>query len=69
MNYLSKIFVVRDRGLMKFIFGLPPNEIRANLEKFKKDVEEALDVPVSLNVYDTQFFAKSDGSLDFSSTR
>lgn len=63
-----KIYVVRDRGLMKFIFGLPPNEIRANLEKFKKDVEEALDVPVSLNVYDTQFFAKSDGSLDFSST-
>ena len=67
-NATVKVFVVRDRALLKFVFGKPPNEVRRSLPEFQRLVEKALLLPVQLNVYDTQFFSKQDGSLDFSST-
>lgn len=54
---------------MKFVFSQPPGEVKMTLPDFKRAMEEALGLPVSLNVYDTQFHSKTDGSLDFSSTR
>lgn len=60
---------MRERGLLKFVFGRPPAEIRQNLLQFRKDMEKAIALPATLNVYDTQFHSKQDGSLDFSSTR
>ncbi|XP_024085574.1 cadherin-23-like [Cimex lectularius] len=63
-----KVYVVRDRGLLKFVFSQPPGEVRANLAEFKKDVEQTLALPASLNIYDTLFLSKKDGSLDFSAT-
>nr|CAD7590795.1 unnamed protein product [Timema genevievae] len=63
-----QIFVVRDRDMLKFIFGKAPTEVRQFLADFRSEVEKALLLPVELNIYDTQFFAKEDGSLDFSST-
>nr|CAD7397956.1 unnamed protein product [Timema cristinae] len=65
---IVKIFVVRDRDMLKFIFGKAPTEVRQFLADFRSEVEKALLLPVELNIYDTQFFAKEDGSLDFSST-
>lgn len=39
------------------------------IKQFKQDVEKSLGVSrASLNLYDTQFYSKEDGSLDFSST-
>lgn len=39
------------------------------IKKFKEDVEKSLGIPQArLNLYDTQFYSKNDGSLDFSST-
>jgi len=63
-----KIFIVRERGLLKFVFSRPPADVRQTLSQFRQDIEKALAVPASLNIYDTQFHAKVDGSLDFSST-
>ncbi|XP_047097698.1 cadherin-23 [Schistocerca piceifrons] len=63
-----KIFVVRDRDLLRFVFTRPPTVIRRLLPEFQRAVEKALLLPVSLNVYDTQFYSKDDGSLDFGST-
>ena len=60
---------MRERGLLRFVFGRPPAEIRQNLVQFRKDMEKAIALPATLNVYDTQFHSKQDGSLDFSSTR
>ncbi|PSN50227.1 hypothetical protein C0J52_07794 [Blattella germanica] len=68
-NTTIKIFVLRDRDLLKFVFSKPPTDVRRVLNDFQKEVEKALLLPVSLNIYDTQFYAKEDGSLDFSSTR
>ncbi|CAH0386133.1 unnamed protein product [Bemisia tabaci] len=64
-----KIYVERDRVLLKFIFLRPPTEIKTNLPNFTEEVEKALALKSSqLNIYDTQFYEKEDGSLDFSST-
>lgn len=39
------------------------------IKQFKQDVEKSLGISrASLNLYDTQFYSKEDGSLDFSST-
>lgn len=51
------------------MFSRPPADVRQSLPEFRKDVEKALGIPAALNIYDTQFHAKQDGSLDFSSTR
>lgn len=64
-----QVFIVKDSGLLKFVFTRPPNEVGRYIKKFKEDVEKSLGVPqASLNLYDTQFYSKNDGSLDFSST-
>jgi len=63
------VFIVKDRGLLKFVFTRPPNVVGHYITKFKEEVEKSLGIPqVSLNLYDTQFYSKNDGSLDFSST-
>ncbi|GLG95415.1 Cadherin-87A, partial [Gryllus bimaculatus] len=65
---LVKVFVLRDRDLLKFVFSKPPTDVQRDISDFQREVEKALLLPVSLNIYDTQFYAKEDGSLDFSST-
>ncbi|XP_071439918.1 cadherin-87A [Hetaerina americana] len=68
-NATLKVFVLRERDLLKFVFSKPPTEVRQSLTKFQQAVEQALLLPsVSLNVYDAQFHSKGDGSLDFGST-
>lgn len=67
-NITVKIFLLRDRDMLKFVFSKPPTEVRKSLEEFENAVQQALSLPVSVNVYDTQFYSKEDNSLDFSST-
>lgn len=67
-NVTLRIFLLRDRDMLKFVFSKPPVEVRKRLEEFEKAVQQALLLPISVNVYDTQFYAKEDNSLDFSST-
>lgn len=49
------------------MFDKSPNEV----QKLRNDIEKAVSgaLGASVNIYDTQFLSKSDGSLDFSSTR
>ncbi|XP_050441705.1 cadherin-23 [Adelges cooleyi] len=68
-NSTIRVYVVKDRGLLKFVFSRPPNVVGHHIQKFKDDVEKALGSSrATLNLYDTQFYSKTDGSLDFSST-
>ncbi|XP_016921882.1 cadherin-23 isoform X3 [Apis cerana] len=67
-NITLRIFLLRDRDMLKFVFSKPPVEVRKTLEEFEKSVQQALSLPISVNVYDTQFYSKEDNSLDFSST-
>lgn len=69
-NFSLQIYIVRDRDLLKFIFSKPPAEVRKTLSEFESAVQESLNNPnVAVHIYDTQFYAKNDNSLDFSSTR
>lgn len=68
VNITVIIFLLRDRDMLKFVFSKPPVEVRKTLEDFERAVQQALSLPISVNVYDTQFYSKEDNSLDFSST-
>lgn len=59
---------MRDTELMKFVFTKPPPDIKPMLAEFRSSVEESLDLPLTLNLYESQFHARDDGALDFSST-
>lgn len=63
-----KIYILQDRDLLKFVFYKRPNEVRELISSFEKDLKSAVAQSISLNIYDTNFYARSDGSLDFEST-
>jgi len=62
------VFILRDSELLKFVFAKPMGEVRRSIPQFQKDVENSIPEAAKLSLYDTQFFAKKDGSLDFSTT-
>merc|ERR1712123_269483 len=63
-----KIFVLQDTDLMKFVFDKNPVNVAREMKQFKKDIEGAFAQPLTLNVYDNEFYSKVDGSLDFGRT-
>ncbi|KAK3851902.1 hypothetical protein Pcinc_041481, partial [Petrolisthes cinctipes] len=62
------IYVLRDSDLMRFVFGLTPGEVRRQLDNFRREVEGALPVTASLNIYDTAYYSNADGAIDFTTT-
>ena len=65
---LIKIFVLQDTDLMKFVFDKNPVNVAKQMKEFKYEIEAALAEPLTLNVYDNEFYSKVDGSLDFGRT-
>ena len=65
---LVKIFVLQDTDLMKFVFDKNPVNVAKQMKEFKTEVEAAFAQPLTLNVYDNEFYSKVDGSLDFGRT-
>lgn len=67
-----RIFVLQDTDLMKFVFDDDPVKVSKHLKEIKSDLESALAaplaLPLSINIYDTEFYSKYDGSLDFGRT-
>ncbi|ALC44966.1 Cad74A [Drosophila busckii] len=64
-----KIFVIRDKSLLKFIFARPPNEIQHNILPFQQQLQAKLKpLGLELHVLDTQVFTRADMSLDFTAT-
>ena len=63
-----KVFVLQDTDLMKFVFDKNPVNVAKEMREFKEEVEAALAQPLTLNVYDNEFYSKVDGSLDFGRT-
>ncbi|KAI9558883.1 hypothetical protein GHT06_015672 [Daphnia sinensis] len=62
-----KIYILRDSELMKFVFTKPPPDVKPILADFRQSVEQSLELPLTLNLYESQFYSR-DGALDFSST-
>lgn len=67
---MLKIFVIRDKSLLRFVFTKPAAEVEAIVEEFAKKVQEELhSAKIELYILDTKVLTKADNSLDFSSTR
>lgn len=64
-----KVFVIRDKSLLKFVFARPPNEIQHNIRPFQEQLQKKLKpLGLELHVLDTQVFTRADMSLDFTAT-
>ncbi|XP_015043174.2 cadherin-87A [Drosophila pseudoobscura] len=64
-----KVFVIRDKSLLKFVFARPPNEIQHNIRPFQEQLQKKLKpLGLELHVLDTQVFTRPDMSLDFTAT-
>jgi len=64
-----KVFVIRDKSLLKFVFARPPNEIQHNIKPFQQQLQKKLKpLGLELHVLDTQVFTRADMSLDFTAT-
>ena len=64
----QKVYILRDSELMKFVFNKPPPDVKPMLLDFRQSVEQSLNLPLTLNLYESQFYSR-DGALNFSSTR
>lgn len=64
------IFVLQDTDLMKFVFDEDPVKVSKHIGEIKTEIEEAFprELPLSLNIYDIEFYSQAGGSLDFGRT-
>lgn len=66
---IVKIFVIRDKTLLRFVFARPPGEINPLIKEFADKLQNKLNSSdLELSVFDAQVLNKPDLSLDFSST-
>ncbi|XP_013100309.1 cadherin-23 [Stomoxys calcitrans] len=64
-----KIFVIRDKSLLKFVFSRPPNEIQNFIRPFQEMVKQKMKpLGLDLHILDTQVLTRPDFSLDFSAS-
>lgn len=65
-----KIFVIRDKSLLRFVFTKPASEVEGIIDDFANRIQEELtNLGLELYILDTQVLTRPDQSLDFSSTR
>lgn len=63
-----KVFLLRDRTLLKFVFTHPPNKIETVVDDFQRKVHERIkDMDLELHILETQAIVRND-TLDITST-
>lgn len=64
-----KIYVIRDKSLLRFVFAKPPAEVKDFVDEFGQSVQAKLkSSDLELNILDTKVLTKADQSFDFAST-
>ncbi|XP_004530778.1 cadherin-23 [Ceratitis capitata] len=64
-----KIFVIRDKSLLKFVFARPPTEIQGIIRPFQEKLQQKLKpLGLELHILDTQVLTRADYTLDFTAT-
>ncbi|XP_017481610.1 PREDICTED: cadherin-23, partial [Rhagoletis zephyria] len=64
-----KIFVIRDKSLLKFVFARPPGEIQGIIRPFQEKLQQKLKpLGLELHILDTQVLTRADYTLDFTAT-
>lgn len=65
-----KVFIIRDKSLLRFVFAKPPSEVKVFIDEFGQRVQQELRAhDIEFNILDTQVLTKPDQSLDFTATR
>jgi hypothetical protein len=64
-----KVYVLPETKLLKFVFKDPPRDVQSHLSNFARDVESAVEIPIALNLLETQYLTREDGTLDVTRTR
>lgn len=65
-----KIYIIRDKSLLKFVFTKSAVDVTNTIDDFSKKIQSELKASdLELQVFDAQILTKSDHSLDFTSTR
>lgn len=68
-NATLKIFIIRDKSLLRFVFTKPPIDVRTNIAEFNEHLQKKLSASaLELHLFTPEAQVKSDFSLDFSST-
>lgn len=63
-----KVFIIRDKTLLKFVFTHAPNKVESVVEDFQRKVQERIkDMDLELHILETQALVRSD-TLDITST-
>lgn len=66
---IVKIFIVRDKSIMKFVFSRPPMEMSPVIAAFAMKLQNQLnETNLKLSIFDAQVLSKPDQMFDFSST-
>lgn len=69
MDATVKVFIVRDKSLMKFIFSRPPIEMEQLMTDFALKLRNNLNgTGMEFSMFDSQVLSKPDQIYDFSST-
>lgn len=64
-----KIYVIRDKSLLRFVFAKPPAEVKDFVDEFERIVQAKLKSSnLELNILDTKVLTKADLSFDFTAT-
>lgn len=64
-----KLFIIRDKSLLRFTFPKPPTEVRTFVDNFSSDLQKKLQPSaLELHIFEPEVLLKQDHSLDFSST-
>jgi hypothetical protein len=68
-DMIAKIYIIRDRSMLRFVFGKSPAEVNHVIHEFRDKIQRKLNsTGIELSVFDAQVLSKPDQSLDFSST-
>ncbi len=54
--------------LLKFVFDRDPTAVQARLSDFRQEVASVFPETIKFHIYETEFYSKGDGSLDFGRT-
>lgn len=64
-----RIYVIRDKSLLRFVFKKSPTEVREFIEEFGRVVQAKMQsMNLRLNILDTKVLTRADQSLDFTAT-
>lgn len=66
-NITLKIFIIREKSLLKFVFTKAPIDVRSEITQFYVNLQKKLQ-PLELHLFSPEAQVKSDLSLDFTST-